>query len=71
VQAAFLDEYLTTIAPANLLPRADHDLRLLLDFSLLDKAVYELGYELNSRPAWVHVPLDGILRLLATDAPPA
>ena len=69
VQAAFLDEYLTTIAPANLLPRVDRDLRLLLDFSLLDKAVYELGYELNNRPAWVHVPLEGILRLLAIDDP--
>jgi maltose alpha-D-glucosyltransferase/alpha-amylase len=68
VQAAFLDEYLTIVAPANLLPRGDHDLRLLLDFLVLDKAVYELDYELNNRPGWVHVPLEGILRLLAGDA---
>ncbi len=68
VQAAFLGEYLTIVAPANLLPRGDHDLRLLLDFLVLDKAVYELDYELNNRPGWVHVPLEGILRLLAGDA---
>jgi maltose alpha-D-glucosyltransferase/alpha-amylase len=71
VQAAFLDEYLTTIAPANLLPRTNHDQRLMLDFLLLEKAVYELGYELNNRPGWVHVPIDGILRLLASDEPDA
>ncbi len=71
VQAAFAAEYLDTVAPADLLPRADADLRVLLDFSLLDKAIYELGYELNNRPDWVHVPLDGILRLLATGAPAA
>ena len=31
---------------------------------MLDKALYELGYELNNRPEWVHVPLEGLLRLL-------
>jgi maltose alpha-D-glucosyltransferase/alpha-amylase len=31
---------------------------------LLQKAIYELEYELNSRPAWVTVPLQGILSLL-------
>ncbi len=71
VQAAFVAEYLDTVAPAGLLPRADADLRVLLDFSLLDKAVYELGYELNNRPGWVHVPLQGILRLLAANTPAA
>ena len=67
VQAGFVGAYLDTIAPAGLLPRAEADLRLMLDFSLLDKAIYELGYEMNNRPDWVHVPVEGILRLLATD----
>jgi maltose alpha-D-glucosyltransferase/alpha-amylase len=31
---------------------------------VLEKAVYELGYELNNRPDWVRIPLQGILHLL-------
>ncbi len=64
VQAAFLGDYLGAITPSGLLPRALADLRLLLDFSLLDKAIYELRYELDNRPTWVHVPIEGLLRLL-------
>ena len=36
----------------------------LLDFFLLEKAVYELGYEANSRPDWVDIPARGILDML-------
>jgi maltose alpha-D-glucosyltransferase / alpha-amylase len=35
----------------------------MLDIYLLEKAAYELGYELNNRPDWVSVPLEGILEL--------
>ena len=31
---------------------------------LLNKAVYEIGCELNNRPAWLHIPLQGLLQLL-------
>ena len=37
------------------------------DFTL-EKAIYELGYELNNRPDWVHLPLAGIRQLLGEDA---
>jgi predicted trehalose synthase len=37
---------------------------VLLDAYLLEKALYELRYELNSRPDWVNVPLQGILELV-------
>jgi maltose alpha-D-glucosyltransferase/alpha-amylase len=30
---------------------------------ILDKALYELAYELNNRPSWVHIPLTGVLQL--------
>ena len=38
--------------------------KVLLDFFLLHKAVYEAGYELGNRPAWIGIPLKGILELL-------
>ena len=37
---------------------------ILLNIYLLEKALYELGYELNNRPDWVRIPLAGILQLL-------
>jgi maltose alpha-D-glucosyltransferase/alpha-amylase len=37
----------------------------LLDFFLLEKAFYEIEYELMNRPAWLHVPLEGCWRILA------
>jgi predicted trehalose synthase len=39
---------------------------MLLDIYLLEKAVYELGYELNNRPAWTKIPLRGIQQLMET-----
>jgi maltose alpha-D-glucosyltransferase/alpha-amylase len=36
----------------------------LLRFFMLEKALYELNYELNNRPDWVRIPLWGILDLL-------
>jgi len=64
VSAAFLRGYLATAAGHRFLPAADREVEGLLTVYLLEKAVYELGYELNNRPHWVHLPLSGILRLL-------
>jgi predicted trehalose synthase len=35
-----------------------------LDFFLLEKAIFELGYEANSRPRWIDIPARGILEIL-------
>jgi len=64
VSAAFLKSYLRVSGNAIFLPKDREDLALLLDLYLLDKAVYELGYELNNRPSWVRIPLGGIAQLL-------
>jgi maltose alpha-D-glucosyltransferase/alpha-amylase len=61
--AAFLRAYRQTAAGAPFLPADDEQCKILLDAMLLDKAVYELTYELNNRPTWVRIPLHGILSL--------
>jgi maltose alpha-D-glucosyltransferase/alpha-amylase len=55
--------YLDSIPPA-LLPGSLADVEVSLRALLLEKSVYELGYELSHRPDWVPVPLEGALDLL-------
>ena len=62
--AAFLRAYLETVRGSGIVPADPEHLRLLLDVYLLEKAVYELGYELDNRPGWVGIPLRGILELI-------
>lgn len=66
-----LDGYLTTREAAVLLPAGRGARRVLLEAFELDKAVYELGYELANRPAWAAIPVGGILRVLDRDGRPA
>src|SRR3954454_1387717 len=60
---AFMGAYLDTVEPA-LLPASESGTEKLLQIFELEKAVYELRYELNNRPDWVRIPVAGILRLL-------
>jgi maltose alpha-D-glucosyltransferase / alpha-amylase len=66
IGSSFLRSYLRTArsVQAAFLPAEENDLRLLLDSFLMDKALYEVSYELNSRPAWVQIPLRAIMHLL-------
>ena len=64
VSAAFLKSYLATAGTATFIPKTADDLNLQLTTLLLEKALYELRYELNMRPDWVHTPLRGILDLV-------
>jgi maltose alpha-D-glucosyltransferase/alpha-amylase len=61
--AAFLRAYRETAQGAEFLPADTSDFHKLLDVFLLDKALYEVRYELNARPAWVRIPLMGIMAL--------
>jgi len=62
-RGAFLEGYLGTVEPA-LLPAGQQAIDKLLAIFELEKAVYELRYELNNRPDWVGIPAAGIARLL-------
>ena len=59
--------YLAT-ADAALLPAGEQAIERLLTVFELEKAVYELRYELNNRPDWVEIPVAGILRMLEARA---
>ena len=67
VSAMFYKSYRQAIGKASFLPAGEQDMKILMDCYLLRKAVYELGYELNNRPAWVKLPVQGILEMLNED----
>jgi maltose alpha-D-glucosyltransferase / alpha-amylase len=62
--ASFLRGYLAAAGSAPFIPADPVQRASLLDLLLLDKALYELNYELNNRPDWVRIPLRGLADLL-------
>ncbi|MEO7731603.1 MAG: putative maltokinase, partial [Kofleriaceae bacterium] len=70
VSAAFLAGYLERAHGTRIVPPSDADLTLVLEFFLLEKCVYEIGYELNNRPDWLEIPLRALLELLPAEASP-
>jgi trehalose synthase-fused probable maltokinase len=64
---AFLDGYMESV-DASLMPAGRQGVEQLLSVFELEKAVYELRYEMNNRPDWVRIPVAGILRLLEVPA---
>lgn len=68
VSAAFLRSYFRTAAGACFLPEDPAEIAALLKAFLMEKAIYELAYELNNRPDWAAIPLKGLLQLSGTRA---
>lgn len=60
----FLHGYLKRSHEGHFLPPDRASLLTLLDFFEIDKALYELGYELNNRPDWIPIPLRGIRQVI-------
>ena len=62
--AVFLNTYINEVQTNNLNIGYNKEIQFLLQYCLLEKAVYELGYELNARPRWTIIPLKGISNIL-------
>jgi trehalose synthase-fused probable maltokinase len=71
MSARFLSAYQKTAAGAVFVPKSDCEFDRLLDLCLLEKAIYELRYELNNRPSWVYLPIEALQELLSGAAPDA
>jgi len=64
----FISSYREHMTDTRLWPHDEAAAERLLKFHLLEKALYELGYELAFRPSWVGVPLRGVLQILIASA---
>jgi len=60
----FLSNYVAAVGDCGVYPAEPGAGAAVINFMALEKAFYEVRYELNNRPDWVHIPLVGALRLL-------
>lgn len=60
----FLETYISLIQKENLNIGYNQERIFILKYCMLEKAVYELGYEMNSRPLWAVIPLEGIMNIV-------
>ena len=68
VSAAYLKGYFDEAGDRLFVPRDSEQRKILFDAFLLQKALYEVAYELNNRPDWLRIPLRGILTLVSASA---
>ena len=64
VTEAYVEAYLAKAAGHAFLPANRQETDILLEFYMMEKCMYEVGYELNNRPDWIDIPLRGLLDLL-------
>ena len=60
----FLHGYMEKLKDSDFIPDSERDYRVLLETFLLEKAVYELSFELQHRPDWAYIPMEGIRSVL-------
>jgi maltose alpha-D-glucosyltransferase/alpha-amylase len=65
-QCRLVEAYRKTLLSDALVPAGDSDFALLLDAAVLDKALYEVRYEIANRPDWVRWPIAAVRRRLET-----
>jgi trehalose synthase-fused probable maltokinase len=66
VSVVFMKAYLAIAGRASFWPKSPAEFQVLFDAYLLEKAVYEIRYELNNRPGWVKIPIRAVLEILET-----
>jgi maltose alpha-D-glucosyltransferase/alpha-amylase len=64
VSGLFLHAYLKSVSGTRVVPNDENDVAVLLETFVLEKAVYELGYELNNRPDWLMIAVRGVEQIL-------
>jgi len=64
IRQIYMESYLATVAGSPIVPADPESVRVLLDAHLLEKAAYEVVYELGHRPDWVILPVRGIMSIL-------
>ncbi|MBK6902126.1 MAG: maltose alpha-D-glucosyltransferase [Saprospirales bacterium] len=64
VRQFYLTAYLDATEGQSFIPDDPEALRLLLRNYTLEKAIYEVGYEMNARPDWLRVPIRGVLHAM-------
>jgi maltose alpha-D-glucosyltransferase / alpha-amylase len=69
--AAFLTAYARAVRGASSYPSDPVDVARLTDLFVLEKALYEVRYELGSRPDWVRIPIAGLLERMQVAAVPS
>jgi maltose alpha-D-glucosyltransferase / alpha-amylase len=62
---AFMQGYKKTIEGCSSCPAGAETFARLLDLFVLEKALYEVRYELANRPSWLRIPVEGIMTLLS------
>ena len=68
VSSTFLRAYLEESRRTKTITTEWAEIELLLDVFMLEKVVYEIGYELNNRPDWLIVPLSGLLDIVKSES---
>lgn len=64
VSRAFVEAWRAGVEGSAAAPASDEEARVLLDLYLVDKGIYEVSYELDNRPGWLAIPVEGLLSLL-------
>jgi maltose alpha-D-glucosyltransferase/alpha-amylase len=64
IRDIYLESYLAAAGDASFVPSDRNQLNDLLSVYTIEKAIYEADYELNNRPDWLHIPLNGLNKIL-------